>query len=423
MKRIGLTSVYLGALLASAVPLAHAGQRPRPTDVPGAEVAASFAPNELQIYNDYGTAALVYASRRAVVHYVATGIDAPPLNDDDSDGVPDYVEHIGTAADVAIDYYERRGFAAILPDEAGPDARPDIYISRLTPGYFGVALPASQARGGAFVVVSNALDPSPGRSLGSLYGTIAHELFHLVQFSYFPSTEEPEIPDWVLEGTAAAMEDRVYAGLDDIVASLQLRRWFDKPQVSLTEQTYGSQLLWRYLDERQPRLLPRYLRRLAGHRSEDQGAAGLAATYARVSGHPFAAAFGRFAAWIAGEYASRITPLRTLPADGRQTGRIEPLAIHVLRLPRSARAIAFHVTRGRPNVTLTYELESEYAGHAAATRLLRGRAVNGALVFTIPQRLRRNPRLAQAALVVSNGDPSRPGAYSVAISARASRSS
>ena len=416
MKRLGLASVFAGALLAAAAPPAHADQRPRPTDGPPSAVAASLAPNEFQIYNDYGTAGLAYASRRVVVHYVGVGVDAPPLNDDDSDGIPDYVEHIGTAADVAIDYYERRGFTAILPDDAGPDARPDVYISRFTPGYFGVAFPASQARAGAFVVVSNALDPSPERSLGSLYGTVAHELFHLVQFSYFPRSEDPEIPDWVLEGTAAAMEGRVCAGLDDIVTSLQLRRWFDNLQESLTAQTYGSQLLWRYLDERRPRLLPLYLRWLAGRRSADQGAVGLAATYARVSGQPFAAAFGHFAAWVADEYASRITPLRTLAADGRQSGRVAPLAIHVLRLPRSAHVIALRVTQARPTIALTYELESEYAGHAAVTRRLRGHAnSNGALVFTIPRRLRRNPLLAQVELVIANGDASRPGGYSVAL--------
>ena len=231
MKLIGVAAMLAMGLLAAA-PLALAGQRPRPTDVSAAQVATLLAPNELQIYNDYGTPALAYASRRAVVHYVGVGIDAPPLNDDDSDGIPDYVERVGSAADFAVDYYEQRGFAAILPDQAGPDSRPDIYLSRMTPGYFGVAFPAVQAQGGAFVVVSNALDPSPERSLGSLYGTVAHELFHLVQFSYFSSTEDPVIPDWVLEGSAMAMESRVYAQLDDIVSSLQLRRWLDEPEAS-----------------------------------------------------------------------------------------------------------------------------------------------------------------------------------------------
>jgi hypothetical protein len=107
------------------------------------------------------------------------------LNDDDADGVPDYVERVADGADTAIAYFERRGFHAILSDSGGPDSRPDLYLSRFTPGTFGVAFPATLADGGAFVAIANGLDPSAARSLGSLYGVVAHELFHLVQFSYF----------------------------------------------------------------------------------------------------------------------------------------------------------------------------------------------------------------------------------------------
>jgi hypothetical protein len=212
-----------------------------------------------------------------------------------------------------------------------------------------------------------------------------------------------------------AMEGRVFAQLDDIVASLQLRRWFDNLQMSLTMQTYGSQLLWRYLDERQPRLLPLYLRHLAGSRTAGTGAADLAATYTRVSGHPFAPAFKRFATWVAGEYAARIRPWRTLAVGRRLRGSVAPLAIHYLRLPRSTRALTFHATSGRPGVVLTYELESEYAGRAAVTRRLQAREADGALLFTIPQKLRRSPQLGLTTLVVANGDPSRPAVYSVSL--------
>ena len=90
MKPIAVTAVVAVALL-GATPLAQAGQRPRPTDVPAAQVATLLVPNEFQVYNDYATAAQRYESRRVAVHYVTAGIDAPPLNDDDSDGIPDYV--------------------------------------------------------------------------------------------------------------------------------------------------------------------------------------------------------------------------------------------------------------------------------------------------------------------------------------------
>jgi hypothetical protein len=62
-----------------------------------------------------------------------------------------------------------------------------------------------------------------------------------------------------------------------------------------------------------------------------------------------------------------------------------------------------------------YEHESRYAGRAAVTRHLTGRRVDGALVFTIPPALRRSPLFGPATLVVANGDPNRPGVYSVAV--------
>jgi hypothetical protein len=381
-----------------------AAQRPRPSDVPPGEVTTVVAPNDFQVYNDFATPSRTFGSRRAVVHYVVLGIDAPPLNDDDRDDVPDYVERVGAAADTAIDYYERRGFAAISADTGGPDARPDVYVSRFAPGSFGVAFPAADARGGAFVVVSNALDPSAESSLGSLYGTVAHELFHLVQFSYFSPAEEPSIPAWVLEGAAAAMEDRVFPELDDIVSSLQLRRWFAQPHRRLTAQSYGSQLFWRYVDEREPRLLPAYLERLAAPRPGNAAPA-LAAMYARVAGRPFAPVFGHFASWVAGEFAGRVTPVRSLRTGVRASGRVAPLAIHFVRLSHTARTV--RVTRGE----LLYELRGESPGDASRTHRVAPRRVDGLLEFTVP----RGARVGSVTLVVANGETTRSVRYSISV--------
>jgi hypothetical protein len=408
-------AIAAAVLLAATAPAATAGKRPRPTDVPPALTVGEFAPNGIQVFNDYATPARFYASQRVVVHYEVLGIDAPPLNDDDSDGVPDYVERVAEAADTAISYYERRGFARILDDAAGPDGRPDIYISRFAPGYFGIAFPAVDAEGGAFVAVSNALDPSPSRSLGSLYGTVAHELFHLVQFSYFPPTADPQLAEWALEGMAAAMESRVYPDQDDIVSSLQLRSWFAAPQRSLTTQSYGAQLLWRFLDERQPRLLPEYLARSA-QAGGDAGAASLVSTYERVAHAPFAATFGRFAVWAADWYGDRLTPLRRLAPRGRVGGSVAPLAIHYLRLSRSTRSVSLRFTGGRGEAALTYELASERPGYPAAIRQLHPRPAKGGreLTYAIPAPLRRNERFEVPTLVVANGNPALPAAYRVA---------
>jgi len=408
MRRLGVILAVAAVLLGEA-PAADASLRPRPTDAPVRDVAADAAPNALQVFDDYATPSRAFASARAVVHYVVLGPDAPPLNDDDNDGAPDYVERVGAAADRSIEYYERRGFARIAPDTGGPDSRPDVYLSLFAPGYLGVALPAARASGGAFVAVSNRLDPSVGPSFCSLDGTVAHELFHLVQFSYFRRADDPPIPAWVLEGSAAALEGRVHHGLEDVVSGLQLRRWLDDPGRSLTEQTYGSQLLWRYLDESAPALLPAYLSQLAAPRPPRSAAAALAGTYERVTGRPFAAAFGRFAVRVADEEGDRIRPRATTAPGARTTARVDPLAIHFVRVSRTTRSVAVRIARGRAEVVLVRTVPSEYAGNPAVTRLLRPRRIGDLLVY----RLSAGTPEGRTTLVVANADDSRTAVYSL----------
>jgi len=417
MNRLGITIAVTALVCVIAPGSAGAAKRPRPTDLGPGQAVTVPVPNAIQVFNDYATPSFRYASQRAVVHYVVLGIDAPPLNDDDDDAVPDYVERVADAADTAITYYERRGFAPILADSGGPDSRPDIYVSRFAPGSFGVAFPAADAQGGAFVAVSNALDPSSARSLGSVYGTVAHELFHLVQFSYFPPAAEPSIPAWALEGMAAAMERRVYADLDDIVSSLQMRRWLDAPQRSMTAQSYGSQALWWFLDTREPRLVPAYLAFVARSPARDAAAA-LVSIYERVARRSFASAFARFAAWAAGQYGDRLTPIGRLRPRDQAAGSVAPLAIHYLRLARRTRLVSIRFTRGRGRVAVTYEFASEVAGNPAVSRRLDGRVLHGGrqLVYRIPAPLRRNGRFESPTLVVANGDAARPVAYQIATS-------
>jgi hypothetical protein len=394
MKRLG---TWIAALLLAAAlaPAATAAKRARPDAVAAAfEVAA---PNAIQVFNDYVTPARTYSSERAVVHYVTLGVSAPPLNDDNADGVPDYVERVGAAADTALAYYERRGFASVRADAGGPDARPDIYISRFAAGYFGVAFPAADAEGGGFLAVSNWLDPSPTASLGSLDGTVAHELFHLVQFSYFDG--EPPLEDWVLEGTAAAMETRVFPEVEDIVSSLQLRHWFAAPQQPVTAQSYGAQLLWHYLDERTPALLPAYLAAILRRPSGQAGT--LAATYRRVANRPFARTFGDYAAWVAGAYGDRLEHLPLLHRV--RTASVAPLAIHFVRVPRSTRSVTVRFARGSGQAVLSYAVESPRAGEPPVERRLAASAVAGSLTFTVPASLRANDRYQRPTLVVSNG--------------------
>ena len=206
------------------------------------------------------------------------------------------------------------------------------------------------------------------------------------------------------------MESRVYPELDDIVSSLQLRRWFEAPQRSVTTQTYGAQLLWRFLDRRQPRLLPAYLARSA-RAPGDTRAATLVSTYERVARRPFAAEFGRFAVWTADRYGDRLVPVRRLARGKLAGGSVAPLAIHFLRVPHAARSVT---VSGDSSAELVDESHSPYAGRASITRRLPSRKMNGSRTFTIPSWLRGSARLARATLVVANGHAS-PMRYSVAV--------
>ncbi|TML07073.1 MAG: hypothetical protein E6G38_09360, partial [Actinobacteria bacterium] len=164
----GVFALALGAHSASA---AGSTKFPRPTT--GGEYAYSTPE------------AAPYVGARAVVHYVTTGPDAPPLNDDNGNGYPDYVEQVSVAADTALLYYGRHGFKLPLADTAGPDTKPDVYIDDLPAGVFGLTFPET-AEGGSFVLASPRLD-SRQKTLGSLPITVAHELFHVIQFSYVVS--------------------------------------------------------------------------------------------------------------------------------------------------------------------------------------------------------------------------------------------
>jgi hypothetical protein len=395
---IRIATGALVALLLFPAAAAAGTKRPRPSDVPGAQT--SLAPNDFQIYNDYTSPERTYSSRSAVVHYVVRGIDAPPLNDDDGDGVPDYVARVGAAADRALAYYERRGFLTPLPDRAGPDSRPDLYVSRFAPGTFGVAFPADEADGGAFVALANNLDPSADRSLASIEGTVAHELFHVVQFSYFGPEGEPAIPAWILEGTAAALESRVDPALDDLVSTIQLRRWFSATERSMTRQTYGAQLLWLRLDTGEPRFLPTLLARLAAHPVTGDGRHVVASTYERVTGQPFSAAFHRFAVSVAEDRPDDVEPAR-----GPGRADLAALSVRYLRaaaLPGAGSTLTVAFPHGRDGAaaTLVYRLESSVPGAPPRVRRIEPRVGDGGrtLTFAVSAAVRR-----RAVLVLSNG--------------------
>jgi hypothetical protein len=211
-------------------------------------------------------------------------------------------------ADAALAKYTARpGFAFREPlcDRAGPNRRPDIYVKRIQ---FGLAVEATRAAGGPFVLVAPTLDPSRAQSTRSLRLIVAHELFHLVQFAYMPGG----MPRWVAEGTANAMgiflaQTRSDVLTIDALFAAQTDRWLRQPWISLYDEAancgtcYGGGLWWLHAIVALERadLITLYFERLAATRLVGLGIDTLALTVQNF-GERFDQLFNRIAAEIYG---------------------------------------------------------------------------------------------------------------------------
>ena len=163
------------------------------------------------------------------VHWVSSTADAPPAADVNHNQIPDQVDRTLTAFEVAwTAEVVRMGFRApksdITSPDHGPNGRLDVYLAdvgfRDLGGYVATDDPHASDGGylyrdySAYVVVDNDFSPAQlgiSEGQGGLQVTAAHEFFHAVQYAY-DSGED----GWLVEGTAAWMEDQV---VDDVNAN------------------------------------------------------------------------------------------------------------------------------------------------------------------------------------------------------------
>lgn len=249
MKKLASLALVLSACGASeAPPLLHGQlvQEVRPTETSG-DALWRFEPGDVVLqYDSAGTTR---------IHYTLDGEHAVPSRDDDSSGVPDYVEEVASVYDEVLAFYAAQGFLPPVSDgTAGGDDRFDVYLldfAHASDGAF-VRDPCSASSCAGFVVQENDFAgygyPSTRvatRILGS------HEVFHAVQAAYDGGqdvvfTEGSAV--WASEAFDPSLRDlEAFAAhyLADPGRSLDV-----PPPGPVPPFAYGAGIFFRFLEER-----------------------------------------------------------------------------------------------------------------------------------------------------------------------------
>jgi len=152
-------------------------------------------------------------SGKFVFTYETTGSNAVPSADNNSNGVPDFVEWAATAADSSYKLLvEIQGYTDPIPADSTYD------ISFEDMGFYGFVEPDNSAPSGTIMVIENDFvgfpdnDDPDGTQRGALRVTIAHEFKHAVQF--VQNNFNGEADNWA-EMDATLMEEVVYDNVND----------------------------------------------------------------------------------------------------------------------------------------------------------------------------------------------------------------
>jgi uncharacterized protein (TIGR03382 family) len=193
-----------------------------------------------------------------LVHYAASGVDAPPAADaNPANGVPDFVEQVASIADAGLDGMLQRGFRAPLADDTvvgGGDSRIDIYLRNLMSADGNASNDScAGARCIGYVIAENDYAgfgyPSVTEGIQSV---VPHEVFHLIQKAYSSN----QSATWA-EGSAVwAVEELYGTGNSDFERFLpafltKTFRPFERPVSGIGDlYAYGAALWPYYLSHR-----------------------------------------------------------------------------------------------------------------------------------------------------------------------------
>lgn len=160
------------------------------------------------------------------LNYDVDGLHAVPATDQDANGVPDYIDRAGEAADSSYRYLvQTLGY----PDPLVPGRPYDILFRQIN--YYGY----TQSQGSTtYIVVDNDFKGFPsndhpdGDALGALYVTIAHEFMHAIQYVINEWDGDTGSLNWV-EMDATMIEEIVYDEVNDYYNYLDASSIFLSP--------------------------------------------------------------------------------------------------------------------------------------------------------------------------------------------------
>jgi hypothetical protein len=208
------------------------------------------------------------------VHWTTSGQHKPNLTDVDVNGVPDWVDT--TLAEMetvwqteVVDLGYRPPLADTTSADNGGGTQLDVYLANIGgKGYYGYctsddpkldqpSTPATSAVS-AYCVLDNDYSKTEFPAMTptkNLQVTAAHEFFHAVQFGYDYLEDR-----WLMESTAAWVEDVVYDDVNDnrqYLKSGPLRLPLAPLDKGKGGAQYGSWIFFRYLSEHYDNLVVR----------------------------------------------------------------------------------------------------------------------------------------------------------------------
>ncbi len=214
------------------------------------------------------------------VHYDTDGRNAVNPDDDDGNGIPDYIDLTLAILDsIWVLQVEQLGYNPPPSDNGlGGGDEYDVYVADLARGggcglpysLYGCAFPGTSGATtySHLEIDNNFTDPNykQTRGLDALRVTIAHEFHHAIQFGYYA----PRAGNWWQESTSTWMEEVAYPHIDDYLQYLTY--FLGEPQRALNSglegrnHTYGSAIFSHFLDQRYNRELNRQIWEEVGRR-------------------------------------------------------------------------------------------------------------------------------------------------------------